>query len=135
MSGLKPWQIRIPAHCQYCRQPFMAIRQLVLRGKGKYCSCRCSKTKTPKTRKPTIRLGYYRGVWIGTKKYKHEHTVIAETALDDEEQERLGVSRRDDLLKMHAYRDAIRRSAGAYVLFPGTSTPHRFREYVECTCA
>ena len=29
-------------------------------------------------------------------------------------------SRRDDLLKMHAYRDAIRRSAGAYVLFPGT---------------
>ena len=54
-----------------------------------------------------------------------------ETALEDEEQERLGVSRRDDLLKMHAYRDAIRRSAGAYVLFPGTSTPSTFREYVE----
>lgn len=27
--------------------------------------------------------------------------------------------KRDDILKMHAYRDAIRRSAGAYVLFPG----------------
>ena len=27
---------------------------------------------------------------------------------------------RSDLLKMHAYRDAIRRSAGAYVLYPGT---------------
>src|SRR5207237_3509490 len=53
------------------------------------------------------------------------------TALEDEEQEGLGVSRRDDLLKMHAYRDAIRRSAGAYVLFPGTSTPRSFREYLE----
>lgn len=28
-------------------------------------------------------------------------------------------ARRDDLLKMHAYRDAIRRSAGAYVVYPG----------------
>jgi predicted component of viral defense system (DUF524 family) len=27
--------------------------------------------------------------------------------------------RRDDLLKMHAYRDAIRRTAGAYILYPG----------------
>lgn len=53
------------------------------------------------------------------------------TALEDEEQERQGNSRRDDLLKMHAYRDAIRRSAGAYVLFPGTSGPRQFREYVE----
>jgi predicted component of viral defense system (DUF524 family) len=31
-----------------------------------------------------------------------------------------GTAKRDDLLKMHAYRDAIRRSAGAYVLYPGT---------------
>lgn len=29
-------------------------------------------------------------------------------------------AKRDDLLKMHAYRDAIRRSAGAYVVYPGT---------------
>lgn len=28
-------------------------------------------------------------------------------------------ARRDDLLKMHAYRDAIRRSSGAYVIYPG----------------
>ena len=27
---------------------------------------------------------------------------------------------RSDLLKMHAYRDAIRRSVGAYVIYPGT---------------
>lgn len=32
---------------------------------------------------------------------------------------RRGGALRSDLLKMHAYRDAIRRSAGAYVLFPG----------------
>jgi predicted component of viral defense system (DUF524 family) len=52
-------------------------------------------------------------------------------ALEDEEQERQGTSRRDDLLKMHAYRDAIRRSAGAYVLFPGTLGSRQFREYLE----
>ncbi len=28
-------------------------------------------------------------------------------------------AKRDDILKMHAYRDAIRSSAGSYVLFPG----------------
>ncbi len=32
----------------------------------------------------------------------------------------IGLAKRDDLLKMHAYRDAIRRSAGAYVVFPGS---------------
>ncbi len=41
-----------------------------------------------------------------------------------EEQERAEIegrlSKRADLLKMHAYRDAIRRSEGAYVLYPGT---------------
>jgi len=30
---------------------------------------------------------------------------------------------RDDLLKMHAYRDAIRNTAGAYVLYPGNAAP------------
>jgi predicted component of viral defense system (DUF524 family) len=30
--------------------------------------------------------------------------------------------RRDDLLKMHAYRDAIRRTAGAYILYPGNNS-------------
>jgi len=32
----------------------------------------------------------------------------------------LGSYKRADLLKMHAYRDAIRRTAGAYVIYPGT---------------
>jgi hypothetical protein len=34
-------------------------------------------------------------------------------------QQRSGNYKRADLLKMHAYRDAIRRSEGAYVLYPG----------------
>lgn len=41
---------------------------------------------------------------------------------------------RADLLKMHAYRDAIRRSAGAYVIYPGDdaeSNDSAFREYHE----
>jgi uncharacterized protein len=39
---------------------------------------------------------------------------------DAEDLVRAGTAKRTDLLKMHAYRDAIRRSAGAYVLYPGT---------------
>ena len=35
-----------------------------------------------------------------------------------------------DLLKMHAYRDAIRRTAGAYVLYPGNDgDDKRFEEF------
>ena len=41
-----------------------------------------------------------------------------------------GGAKRDDLLKMHAYRDAIRQSAGAYVLFPGDSN-ETLNEYQE----
>lgn len=46
-----------------------------------------------------------------------------EAALLEEERaaEARGRPKRADLLKMHAYRDAIRRSAGAYVLYPGTA--------------
>jgi len=38
---------------------------------------------------------------------------------DDGNKQRRGTYKRADLLKMHAYRDAIRRSEGAYVLYPG----------------
>ncbi|MCX7801211.1 MAG: DUF2357 domain-containing protein [Fimbriimonadales bacterium] len=40
------------------------------------------------------------------------------------------VYKRQDLLKMHAYRDAIRRSEGAYVLFPGEKG-EQFRGFQE----
>jgi len=47
---------------------------------------------------------------------------------------RRGGALRTDLLKMHAYRDAIRRSAGAYVIYPGDGDPadkSDFKEYLE----
>ena len=43
-----------------------------------------------------------------------------ENALDEEKTEnRKGIYKNADLLKMHAYKDAIRRTGGAYVLYPG----------------
>ncbi|WP_339923987.1 DUF2357 domain-containing protein [uncultured Cyclobacterium sp.] len=44
----------------------------------------------------------------------------AEEELNNEKTEnRKGVYKNADLLKMHAYKDAIRRTGGAYVLYPG----------------
>lgn len=44
----------------------------------------------------------------------------SERILDDEKVEnRKGVYKNADLLKMHAYKDAIRRTGGAYILYPG----------------
>ena len=44
----------------------------------------------------------------------------AENELDEEKIEnRKGIYKNADLLKMHAYKDAIRRTGGAYVLYPG----------------
>lgn len=54
-----------------------------------------------------------------------------DSAADEEETERLARSKREDLLKMHAYRDAIRRSAGAYVLYPGDHHEIPFTEHHE----
>jgi predicted component of viral defense system (DUF524 family) len=54
-----------------------------------------------------------------------------EAASDAEATERMSRSKREDLLKMHAYRDAIRGSAGAYVLFPGDDGGPPFREFAE----
>ena len=46
------------------------------------------------------------------------------------EQERAGVYKNADLLKMHAYKDAIRRTGGAYILYPGEKES-RFKGYHE----
>ncbi len=47
-------------------------------------------------------------------------------------EERRGNYRRADLLKMHAYRDAIRRSEGAYIIYPGAiSDPTEFKGFHE----
>lgn len=39
--------------------------------------------------------------------------------------------KRSDLIKMHAYRDAIHRSAGAYILYPGDDFPNNTPHYME----
>jgi predicted component of viral defense system (DUF524 family) len=71
-------------------------------------------------------------------KYKVEYSFIKEekshdieneeefasaivTARDKEEKE--GRFKNVDLYKMHAYKDAIRRSGGAYILYPGNADP------------
>ena len=49
---------------------------------------------------------------------------------DDVDEEQDGNYKRQDLLKMHAYRDAIKRSQGAYVLYPGRgNSPVTFRGF------
>lgn len=46
-----------------------------------------------------------------------------EKELDKEKtQNRKGIYKNADLLKMHAYKDAIRRTGGAYVLYPGDTS-------------
>lgn len=42
-----------------------------------------------------------------------------------------GTFKNHDLLKMHAYKDAIRRTAGAYVLYPGEGKNDPFRGFHE----
>jgi len=50
----------------------------------------------------------------------------SEQELDEEKlQNRKGIYKNADLLKMHAYKDAIRRTGGAYVLYPGTEPVKR----------
>lgn len=65
-------------------------------------------------------------IWLHfDAKYRVDWSVPFQTGEVGEEEEserRSGASKRTDLLKMHAYRDAIRASAGSYVLFPGSTT-------------
>lgn len=49
-----------------------------------------------------------------------------EDNLDEEKLQQVkGTYKRADLLKMHTYRDAIRRTAGAYILYPGSESNTR----------
>jgi hypothetical protein len=50
---------------------------------------------------------------------------------EEEKRERHGTWKRADLLKMHAYRDAIRRTQGAYILYPGDDIPATFAGFRE----
>jgi predicted component of viral defense system (DUF524 family) len=66
---------------------------------------------------------FYSDVWVHfDAKYKLE--------VDSNEPEAEEQAKKDDLSKMHTYRDAIRRTAGAYVLYPGSQT-ESFRQFQE----
>jgi predicted component of viral defense system (DUF524 family) len=69
-------------------------------------------------------------------KYSVAHIRELFGAKDDDlsdlkQQERSGTFKRGDLLKMHAYRDSIRRSQGAYVLYPGVESGGGGDEHAE----
>ncbi|HJD86602.1 MAG TPA: DUF2357 domain-containing protein [Empedobacter falsenii] len=70
-------------------------------------------------------------------KYKIQNIQEQYTETTDEEvlnrmdeRERKGTFKNVDLLKMHAYKDAIRRTGGAYILYPG-SVEKRFDGFHE----
>lgn len=50
---------------------------------------------------------------------------------EEKQQQKRDRYKRADLLKMHAYRDAIRRTQGAYVLYPGTFEQGPWRTFHE----
>ena len=51
---------------------------------------------------------------------------------EEKQEQRKGIYKRADLLKMHAYKDAIRRTGGAYILYPGEKKdPEEFKGFHE----
>lgn len=46
--------------------------------------------------------------------------LTKEKELEETGEYTIGMYKRADILKMHAYKDAIRRTSGAYILYPGT---------------
>jgi predicted component of viral defense system (DUF524 family) len=50
---------------------------------------------------------------------------------EEAEEIKKGTFKNQDLLKMHAYKDAIRRTGGAYVLYPGEGKDEPFRGFHE----
>jgi hypothetical protein len=101
----------------------------------------CSLHIQPRSRMPKLTDSRDLDVWLHfDAKYRVEYPreqfdaakdLGQDAAAEAESVERLSRSRREDLLKMHAYRDAIRRTAGAYVLFPGNEGISPYREFEE----
>jgi hypothetical protein len=61
----------------------------------------------------------------------NENAVPIDSLEKEKRDERKGIYKNADLLKMHAYKDAIRRTAGAYVLYPGTENHKPFLGFHE----
>lgn len=59
-------------------------------------------------------------------KYRLNKITLEDTNTEEDDllvekkEQECGIYKRADLLKMHAYKDAIRRTSGAYILYPGT---------------
>jgi predicted component of viral defense system (DUF524 family) len=68
-----------------------------------------------------------------TNSKENEISKEEEDKLLEEEAEegKTGNFKNQDLLKMHAYKDAIRRSAGAYILYPGVGKDQPFKGFHE----
>ena len=69
-------------------------------------------------------------------KYRLDKIVINEDVTSDEllrekDEQEIGKYKRADLLKMHSYKDAIRRTSGAYVLYPGNIGSTSIKGYHE----
>ena len=60
-----------------------------------------------------------------------KETETEEELNDEKLDERKGNFKNVDLLKMHAYKDAIRRTGGAYILYPGEGKDKPFRGFHE----
>ena len=59
---------------------------------------------------------------------EEENIILIE---EETEENKKGTFKNQDLLKMHAYKDAIRRTSGAYVLYPGEGKDEPFRGFHE----
>ncbi|OBG53668.1 hypothetical protein A5704_26905 [Mycobacterium sp. E735] len=86
------------------------------------CSVRIRPEGSTPSRVPTKELE----IWLHfDAKYRVDNLLAQLTSTPDsdellDESATSGGAKRDDLLKMHAYKDAISRTAGAYVLYPGS---------------
>lgn len=56
---------------------------------------------------------------------------IQKELTEEKKEQNRGTFKREDLLKMHAYKDAIRRTGGAYVLYPGNDSPYNRKGFHE----
>lgn len=59
--------------------------------------------------------------------------VKGDGELDEEKQQGKATStyKRGDLLKMHTYNDAVRQTAGSYVLYPGSDAETKMSKFHE----
>ncbi|MCA4727108.1 DUF2357 domain-containing protein [Mycolicibacterium fortuitum] len=86
----------------------------------------CSVRVRPEGSTPSLVRERELEVWLHfDAKYRVDNLLAQLTSAPDSDElaegsTTTGGAKRDDLLKMHAYRDAIARTAGAYVLYPGS---------------